>query len=207
MRILLPLAALFAVLVLACVPAHAGCGMMRGTTGGFPPAMDPALLPDADSEGARLLKSYCTQCHGLPGPGLHTAQEWPAVVARMESRMRHTGHMGMMHGMHGMGMMRGVRAPSSQELDAITDYLAQHAQQPAGEALHEALETPAGETFHAICTQCHTLPDPKQHTAKEWSWVVERMKGHARSLGKRVPDDAQTRDILTFLRAHARAAE
>ncbi len=197
-------AALFA-LLLACGTASAQCmGMGRGMMGGsFPPATDPALLPERESPGAQLLQTYCTQCHGLPAPGLHTAEEWPAVVARMNRRMRHMGHMGMMGGMH--RRMHGVSAPSSDERDAILAYLSAHAQKAAGEDLHEALETQPGQTFLAICAQCHGLPDPKQHTQREWPTVVERMKLNARRLGKTVPDDAQTREIVTFLRAHAPA--
>jgi cytochrome c5 len=43
----------------------------------LPPGMDPALLPEPKSEGARLLTGYCNQCHNLPGPGMHIAAEWP----------------------------------------------------------------------------------------------------------------------------------
>jgi cytochrome c2 len=198
---------LVALLVLLACSAHAsaqcmgmGCGMMGGT---FPPATDPTLLPDHDSKGAQLLQTYCAQCHGLPAPGLHTAEEWPAVVARMNNRMQHMGHMGMMGGMH--HRMHGVSAPSSEERDAILAYLSAHAQKTAGEELHEALETKAGQTYRAICSQCHGLPDPKQHTQREWPAVVERMKLNARRLGKTIPDGAQTQDIVVFLRAHASA--
>lgn len=66
--------------------------MMRGMMGGaLPPGTDPALLPEPRSEGARLLGRFCTQCHDLPGPGLHTAGEWPRVVERMKGHMAATG--------------------------------------------------------------------------------------------------------------------
>ncbi len=219
MRIAPGLAATFVTLALtvalACAaPRSVACGMGggmmgMGMTGAYPPATDPALQPDPGHEGARLMRSICTQCHGLPAPGLHTAEEWPAVVGRMVRRMRHMGNMGMMHGMGmmGGGMMRAVRAPSAEERDTILAYLAQHAQQPAGEELHAALETPAGETFRAICSQCHALPSPAQHNAQEWPAVVARMKGNAVALGKTVPDEAQAGDIVAFLQEHGRAGE
>src|SRR5512139_4352060 len=78
-------------------PVSAGM-MGPGMMGGFPPGSDPASLPELHSEGAQLLQAYCAQCHELPGPGLHTADEWPAVVRRMNMRMQMRGHMGMTMG-------------------------------------------------------------------------------------------------------------
>ena len=63
--------------------------MMQAMMGNMLPlGINPASLPQPHSEGARLMQHYCTQCHGLPGPGLHTAAGWPAVVARMAARER-----------------------------------------------------------------------------------------------------------------------
>lgn len=183
-----------------------GPGMMGpGMMGSFPPASDPASLPEPHSEGARLLQVFCIQCHGLPGPGLHTVEEWPAVVGRMNLRMQMMGHMGMMMG--GMGMMGRIEAPSERELDVILSYLQQHAQRPIGEELRGALETKAGHAFQSICAQCHALPDPKQHTAQEWPAVVDRMKVHETTLGKLVPDETETREIIGFLRQYALTAK
>jgi cytochrome c5 len=178
-----------------------GPGMM----GGFPPGSDAASLPELHSEGAQLLQAYCTQCHELPGPGLHTAEEWPAVVGRMNMRMQMMGHMGMTMG--GMGMMGRIGAPSERELDAILSYLQQHAQKPIGPELRGALETKAGKAFQAICSQCHALPDPRQHSTQEWPAVVDRMKAHETALRKLVPDETETTQIIGFLRQYAQAAE
>lgn len=52
----------------------------------LPPVIDQSLLPDPQSEGAKLLSHVCSQCHNFPGPGMHTASEWSAVVARMYRR-------------------------------------------------------------------------------------------------------------------------
>jgi len=83
----------------------------------MPPGIDPANLPDLQSEGALLIQRYCNQCHNLPSPGLHTAAEWPTVVARMNHRMQ------MMSGRGKMWMMRDIKAPSQQELDTLLTYL------------------------------------------------------------------------------------
>jgi cytochrome c2 len=162
----------------------------------LPPAMDPAFLPDPDSEGALLLQQYCAQCHNLPGPGLHTADEWPAVVNRMNRRMR-------MMGRHGMMMMGRVEAPSRQENVVILDYLQAHAQQPLTARLSPVLESKTGQLFRATCAQCHVLPDPGQHSSGEWPAVVDRMKGYMIAMGKVVPDESNLAAITGFLQLHS----
>ena len=62
--------------------------MMRSVMGEvLPPVTKPSELPAPDSQGAQLLKRFCIQCHGLPSPGLHTHDEWPAIYRRMVDRM------------------------------------------------------------------------------------------------------------------------
>ena len=164
--------------------------------GGLPPGVPAVLLPEPGSPGAALLETYCTQCHGLPGPGMHTAAEWPAVVARMARRMEM---------MAGHPMMR-VRAPTQGELDTILAYLQRHAQSPIERGRYPDLDGPEGRAFQATCSQCHVLPDPRRHTAAEWPAVVARMKGNMAAMGKAVPDEAETARILRFLQRHARDA-
>jgi cytochrome c5 len=96
----------------ACGPqmshhGHAAAAMPQG--------MDPSALPDAQLPGARLVGGYCTQCHGLPNPALHSAQEWPVVAERMYSRMQLMSSSGR------------VQAPDAREFEAIVDYLQTHA--------------------------------------------------------------------------------
>lgn len=43
-------------------------------------------LPEPDSVGAKLLKKYCTNCHGAPQPDIHKKDEWRNVVYRMNTR-------------------------------------------------------------------------------------------------------------------------
>jgi cytochrome c5 len=163
----------------------------------LPPGIDPKLLPDPGARGARLLERYCTQCHNLPGPGMHTAAEWPAVVQRMNGRMQ------MMRG----GMMGGARmqvhAPSAAELGMLIEYLQEHAQKPL-RASYPDLDSPAGRAFRATCAQCHALPDPEQHSAQEWPSVVGRMQRNMAVMGKPAPQDATIREIVGFLERHAR---
>jgi len=168
-------------------------GMMQRMMGDrLPPGLDPALLPDPDSDGARLLQRYCTQCHNLPGPGMHTADEWPAVLRRMEMHMS----------MHDR-MMGGVEIPDAIETVDLLSYLQANAQEPVDPGL-AALDTPSGRAFRATCSQCHALPDPVQHTAPEWPGVVARMERNMVLMRRPVPDKSILRDVVRFLQEQAR---
>lgn len=41
-------------------------------SGRLPPGIEPEDLPETDSTGAKLIVRYCTQCHNLPSPSMHT---------------------------------------------------------------------------------------------------------------------------------------
>lgn len=90
-----------------------GPGMMRRgmVPGGPAPSTEP--LPDADSTGAKLVSTYCAQCHAAPQPALHTAKEWTSVIQRMRARMA--------------SGWQGIKAPSEQEMKTILTYMQQHA--------------------------------------------------------------------------------
>ena len=172
--------------------------MMKGMMGGqLPLGIDPEALPEPRSHGARLLTRYCIQCHDLPGPGMHTAAEWPQVLDRMNRRMQM-----MDSGMMG-GRTMGIEAPSRAELQTLITYLQEHAQKPMDITQYPDLNAPDGKSFHSTCTQCHALPDPKQHTAHEWPAVVARMKKNMSIMGKGVPDETTTKEIIGFLQRHA----
>lgn len=172
--------------------------MMKGMMGALlPPGIKPENLPDPQSTGAQLLGQYCAQCHDLPGPGMHTANEWPAVVERMDQRMQ------MMSGRSMMRMMHDIKAPTDNEQQTLVAYLQQHAQMPIDRGRYADLSTPDGVLFEATCAQCHVLPDPKQHKAEEWPGVVERMTQNMKTMGKLVPDRATLDSVVAFLQAHA----
>ena len=90
-------------------------GMMMG--GEMPRGVDPAQLPEPQSAGARLVNQYCTQCHGLPTPALHSAPGWSPVVGRMNVRMQWMRQNSSM----------GIAAPTPEELQAIYGYMQAHA--------------------------------------------------------------------------------
>lgn len=88
----------------------------------MPRGVDPAQLPEPRSPGARLLGQYCTQCHGLPTPDLHSAEGWLPVVGRMNARMQWMSRNSNM----------GIRSPSRSELQTIVGYLQTQAEVPDG---------------------------------------------------------------------------
>ena len=173
----------------------------------LPPVIEPRELPEPRSEGARLTARYCVQCHYLPNPQMHTAARWQPIVERMVWRMQGRGNLGELM----KEMMVDIRAPSEREIVVLTRYLRKHGQNEI-DANHPGLTSAAGQMFSIACSQCHALPDPRRHSAREWPAVVERMKGHmawanvvvgVSELGT-VPE-LKTEEIVRFLQRYARA--
>jgi hypothetical protein len=44
-------------------------------------------IPESESPGAKLYLKKCTQCHGLPAPKRHTAEQWDHLLVMMQSFM------------------------------------------------------------------------------------------------------------------------
>ena len=172
----------------------------------LPPSGEPADLPEPRSEGARLTSRYCVQCHYLPDPRMHTSERWRGLVDRMVWRMRGNGNLGEVM----KDMMSHVRAPTDGEVETLTRYLQKHGQKEI-DPRHPALVTRAGQMYSIACSQCHALPDPQRHTAREWPAVVERMQGHMSwaniVLGApelRTVPELKTEEIVRLLQRHAR---
>jgi hypothetical protein len=173
----------------------------------LPPAVEPAELPEPQSDGARLTLRYCVQCHNLPNPAMHQAAKWPKVVTRMVERMRGRGNMGRLMA----DLMAGVEAPADAEVTRLLAYLERHAQTPLDPKVVPEAFLPEGEPFRLACRQCHVLPDPQRYTAAQWPAVVARMERNMswmnRVVGsKPIPGEPQLRieEINAFLARHAR---
>lgn len=120
----------------------------------------PESLPDPTHPGARVLVQYCTQCHALPSPSAHGAQDWPFVARQMWlfiDEMK--GELGM-------------QSPSTAERAQLLAYLQAHALEVAA----SLPEGPGKAMFEATCSRCHVLPDPRRHSAPDWPNVVMRME-------------------------------
>lgn len=172
----------------------------------LPPSIGPDQLPEPASEGARLAARYCVQCHYLPSPAMHTPDKWTTTIVRMVWRMQGHGNLGTVM----REMMDNVEAPGDAEVAALTAYFRKHGQREMDPA-HPALRTEPGKMFGIACTQCHALPDPRRHTAREWPGVVERMKRHMAWANTvvgvaelKTNPTLQTDEIVRFLQRHAR---
>lgn len=185
-------------------PSMSPSAMFKMTSGRLPPGIKPEDLPEPDSSGAQLVARYCVQCHNIPSPGMHTAEEWPNVEVRMFSRMRKmTGMKGAMGGMRMRGMMN-IQAPAEEEESVILAYLQHHALKPASLEMLGPTDAPGLALFRRICSQCHALPDPKLHRTEEWPAVVERMRKNVDIMGKAVITENEKSQIVSYLNEHAR---
>ena len=172
----------------------------------LPRSVEPRDLPEPRSDGARLTARYCVQCHYLPNPEMHTADKWNTIVVRMVWRMQGKGNLGQLM----KDMMDQVEAPAEQEIATLASYLQKHGQKEMDPA-DPALQSEPGKIYSIACTQCHSLPDPRRHTAREWPAVVERMKRHMAWHNTVVGADTlravpvlETKEIVRFLQRHSR---
>lgn len=150
---------------------------------GLPPSNFEAQdLPEPEARGAALLEAYCDQCHGIPAPQMHAAQEWPLLLRRMDMRSRTLrAHMGGPHTSELVGEvllsgMARTEPVSEADEDSLLAYLQRNALPVAGP--DEPADTPSGELFQRECGICHQLPSPEAHTAEEWGRVLARMQAN-----------------------------
>jgi cytochrome c5 len=148
------------------------------------PGVDPDSLPDRTSPGAAVLIQYCTQCHALPSPGMHGAQDWPFVARQMWLYIDEL-----------QGEL-GVQSPSTAQRAQLLSYLQANALQVAS-----ALPPGAGkETFQATCSRCHVLPDPRQHSPVDWPNVVMRMERNMERFHLSGVSRPMAEQIVSYLR-------
>lgn len=100
------------------------------------------------------------------------------------------GYGGGMMGGSGRGMMGGY-GPGSP-----------NGYQGNRQQAYPDLDTPAGRLFAQTCSQCHALPDPRQHTAAQWPSVVARMELHMKQSNMPLPGEPEIKDIDAFLEQH-----
>jgi cytochrome c5 len=159
----------------------------------MPPGLMPDQLPDAGGPGAILMQGYCTQCHALPGPGRHSAAEWPQVLDRMLVLMDVADRFG--------GLLGNVKTPAADERDLLRRYLVSYAIKPMA-------ETPQGvgaSAFESHCSACHVLPDPGQHSLEEWPAVLKRMQRNMTVMKYAPPSRELMVQIQYFLQQNLQA--
>jgi len=151
-----------------------------------PPGLAVGDLPDPTSQGALLEMRYCAQCHSLPAPTAHSATDWPSVARRMWLRM------------DWLPPSLGVQVPTGAQRFTILTYLLANSLKVSGSVL------PAGkgrDTFSAVCSQCHALPDPRVHSPQDWPTVYARMERNMERMQVQPPSANQTGDILLYLQS------
>ena len=149
-----------------------------------PPDYAASSLPDSGSPGAKALVAYCAQCHALPAPTMHSATDWPAVLRRMWLRMEW------------LPPALGVQTPALGDRLAILQYVTANALRVS------AANLPAGngrDTFVAVCSRCHALPDPRNHSPQDWPAVFQRMLTNMQRMGVTPPGNVEETDILVYL--------
>lgn len=155
---------------------------------GLPPGVDSATLPDRMSHGARLLMTYCAQCHDLPSPLTHSATDWPSVARRMWLRAEW------------ISPSLGVKVPTMSERYVLLGYLTTNALKVATAGL------PPGkgrDAFMTVCSRCHALPDPRVHSKEDWPTVYLRMESNMDRMKVPRPVGTEGTDILLYLQAVA----
>lgn len=149
-----------------------------------PPGVTAADLPDPNSAGARLVVQHCSQCHDLPQPNMHSATDWPVVARRMWLRVE------------GLTPALNVLVPSVSERFLMLNYLVANALKVSGANL------PVGagrDAFQLVCSRCHALPDPRNHSAQDWPTVFARMETNMTRMKVPPLQGTQTTDILLYL--------
>ena len=64
-------------------------------------------------------------------------------------------------------------------------------------------ESPGAKAMQAVCSQCHGVPQPASHIAKDWPNVVTRMNNRRMMLAMKAISDEQRGIILDYLQKHA----
>lgn len=160
--------------------------MIASSGVGLPPTeLTGEDLPDAGSRGAGLVQVYCIQCHWLPTPTMHSADEWEIILPRMYLRAQQLQiRLGgpLTTGMVGEVVMSGYESaatPSPADADTLLAYMQTYALQAADPA--ELSAGPGRDLFIARCSTCHETPAPGAHSATGWERLVGQMQEYMRA--------------------------
>ena len=183
--------------------------LISSTGVGLPPSsFEASDLPEPESHGAVLLEAYCDRCHWLPAPQMHSAEEWPVLMRRMQTRAETLNErLGgpiteSLMGEYVLAGMATAAVPSMDELAVMTEYVQKHAMPVAQPG--EVGDSEDDLFFIRECAACHDIPSPSAHTAAEWPEVVARMRANA-TLQDVIPlDDEEAQRIVDYLSARAR---
>jgi cytochrome c5 len=149
-----------------------------------PSGITKADLPDPESQGAAYVQTFCSRCHNLPTPLMHSATDWPGVTRRMWLRMDR------------IDPKYAIPVPELADQLVILQYLTDNALKVSDQNLPDF---PGRDVFERTCSQCHELADPRQHSPGDWYVVVRRMNQHMQEiLGQEMNAD-QIQQITLYL--------
>jgi cytochrome c5 len=154
-----------------------------------PPGINAADLPDGSSPGAVAVARYCTQCHDLPSPTMHSSTDWPGVLRRMWLRMDR------------MPANFQLEVPDEGSRSEMLSYLLANSLQVST----NLAAGPGQQEFARICSRCHALPDPRIHSSKDWLAVFLRMERNMERMKVIPATKVETEKILGYLQNTAPA--
>jgi cytochrome c5 len=149
-----------------------------------PTSVTAADLPDPGSQGAQYVVRFCSRCHAVPTPLMHSATDWPGVTRRMWLRMER------------IDPQYAIPVPEIADQLVILQYLTDNSLKVSEANLPDF---PGRARFEQTCAQCHELADPRQHSPGDWYVVVRRMNEHMREiLGQELTAD-EIQEISLYL--------
>ncbi len=163
-------------------------------------------LPEPNTRGPALLQAYCTQCHWLPDPQMHTAAEWPVLTRRMLMRAETLAdRLGgpVTEGLLGEILIAGLGStalPQPSDVDTLVAYLQRNAM-PAAEP--GEYTGPGAQLVIQKCSVCHELPSTQAHTADGWEDVVRRMQANMPLMDVTPLTTEEADSIIEYLRGSA----
>jgi cytochrome c5 len=171
--------------IAAPILSHSDQLLLAAATIALPPAgVQAGDLPDPRAQGAQLEAKYCAQCHSLPAPTMHSATDWPIVVRRMWLRMEW------------LPDSLGIKSPLPAERYEILQYLSANALKVSGAVLAQGR---GRDAFGLVCSRCHALPDPRNHSKTDWPIVFARMERNMERMKVVPPTADQTEQVLSYL--------
>lgn len=186
------IAAAVALFFSTCAMAAAWEGKVKQVA--IPGGLAADRLPDSQSKDARLYASYCSKCHSLPSPRMHSTSDWPV---RFEKMMDHVKLMAE--------AAPDIKLPADNEKVGMVSYLQKNGfvGLPAYAPL---LTEPEGFNVAWFCSACHAVPDPIQFpakgatqlTANEWSMIVDRMNTYRKKQGREMMSESDKKLVVDF---------
>ncbi len=182
--------------------------LVASTATGLPPnSYRLADLPEPEARGASLQQVYCVQCHGVSSPKMHTSEEWPILLRRMNMRMRTLrDRLGgeTIEGTVDEMLMAGLQSaniPGPEDQDSLLAYFTRHGLPPAEPG--EIGDGPDDLLYMEYCSLCHEAPSRTAHGPDGAQALVYRMSAMMQILGMVPPSEAEKQRLVEYLKAAA----